>query len=174
MGPIIPEADAAKARAAANEQILVHFVPGSLLNCDTVGLDPGTVELLRDPKGAMGSTAPCVWRVTDRVRLETPPAVAPRPSLFALRPYLAGGYLDGGLEGGLGADLLHLGKWSLGADLRFARIGTGGAAGLGLYHVVGGVSYPVLTDHLRLQAGYGFALSSGVHDSWSLSLLARW
>jgi hypothetical protein len=100
VGPIIPPADAPAAREKALEQIIVDFVPGSLLNCDTVGLEPNQVELLRDPTGRLASTARCVYRVTDRIRLQAPPPVATVPlSRWARRVYLGYGTADGSIVG---------------------------------------------------------------------------
>ncbi len=143
------------------------------------------MELLRDPRtGALASTARCVWKVTDRVRLETPAArtAAPARQLVQLRPYLALGYLDG-LEGGIGADVFHLGDVSLGADLRIARIGAGQAFQLGLHHVNLGASLPLAVGgHVRGQLGYGISLnrctSPGVptgctSDAWGASVTLR-
>lgn len=74
-GPLIPPSAAPAARERATERILADFVPGTLLNCQTVGLEPNRVEFLRAPDGNLASTAPCVYRVTDQVRLVTPPPV---------------------------------------------------------------------------------------------------
>lgn len=74
-GPLIPPSAAPAARERATERILADFVPGSLLNCQTVGLEPNRVEFLRAPDGNLASTAPCVYRVTDQVKLITPPPV---------------------------------------------------------------------------------------------------
>jgi len=81
--PLVPAEEAPRARAQAAERIYLHFRPGSLLNCDA-GFGPDVVELLRQPGGALVSTAPCVWRITDVV---TPPQVsvpAPAPSRWKL------------------------------------------------------------------------------------------
>jgi len=69
VGPLIPAGEAPAAREAATERVLLDFVPGSLLNCETVGLEAHQVELLRDPTGRLASTARCVWRVRDQVKL---------------------------------------------------------------------------------------------------------
>jgi hypothetical protein len=90
-GPLIPPAAADAARAVATERILADFAPGSLLNCDAVGLTPNTVEFLRSPDGRLASTAPCVWRVRDQIRLERPATPAPIAASFdrwALRALL--------------------------------------------------------------------------------------
>ncbi|MDR7497926.1 MAG: hypothetical protein QN174_13330 [Armatimonadota bacterium] len=158
-GPLIPEAQAPQAREWATERILAHFVPGSLLNCDAVGLEPNTVEFLRDPAGRLASTAPCVWRVTDQVRLQEPPPVPAirREPLLAFRPYLALGHVAGAPEAGFGVELMHLGRLSFGGDLRVARFLDGQTATLGLYHAVAGASYQ-LTGALRVQIGYAYSL----------------
>jgi hypothetical protein len=165
----------------ATERIVAHFVPGSLLNCDTVGLEPNAVELLRGPTGRLLSTAPCVWRVQDQVRLQDRPAEAKRESVLALRPHVALGYVAGGFEAGPGAELLHVGRLSVGGDLRVARFFDERTATFGLYHVVVGLSYQ-LTGPVRLQAGYAWSLrrcerpgipAGCLEDSAALSLLWR-
>jgi len=99
-GPIITPAEAPAAREKALEQIIVDFVPGSLLNCDTVGLEPNQVELLRDPTGRLASTAKCVFRVTDRIRLQAPPPIVTiAASRWLRRVYLGYGSTDGLLIG---------------------------------------------------------------------------
>lgn len=101
-GPLITPADAPKAREAAVERMLVDFVPGSLLGCDTVGLEPNQVEILRSPAGTVASTAACVWRIRDQIRLEPPkPLVIP---LVKWEGRLLGGW-DSTLHGIAGARL---------------------------------------------------------------------
>lgn len=100
-GPIITEAEAPAARERASEQIFVDFTRGSLLNCATIGLEADRVELLRDPTtGRLASTAPCVYRVTDRLRLQAPPAVATvAVARWARRVYGGWGTADGSILG---------------------------------------------------------------------------
>ena len=90
-GPLIPEGDAPRARAEATERILADFVPGSLLACDTVGLEPNQVEFLRDPTGRLASTARCVWRIRDQVRV-TPQAPVTGPTFPRWEGRLLAGY----------------------------------------------------------------------------------
>lgn len=104
-GPIIPPTAAAAAREAAIERVLIDFVPGSLLNCDTVGLEANQVELLRDPTGRLGSTARCVFRIRDQVKL-TPPAPVTGPTFARWEGRLLGGY-DSTLRAIAGARLTH-------------------------------------------------------------------
>lgn len=104
-GPLISPSDAPKAREAAIERVLLDFVPGSLMNCETVGLEPNTVELLRDPTGRLASTARCVWRVRDQVKL-TPPVPVAGPTFPRWEGRLLGGY-DSTLRAIIGARLTH-------------------------------------------------------------------
>lgn len=102
-GPMIPPADAPAAREAAIERIIASFVPGSLLNCDTVGLEPNDVEFLRSPDGRLLSTAKCVWRIRDQIKL-TPPAPVTGPTVARWEGRILGGY-DSTLHGIVGARL---------------------------------------------------------------------
>lgn len=104
-GPIIPQADAPTAREAAIERVVLDFVPGSLLNCETVGLEANQVELLRDPTGRLASTARCIWRVRDQVKL-TPPAPVAGPTFARWEGRGLAGW-DSTLHGIAGLRLTH-------------------------------------------------------------------
>lgn len=179
--PLIPVPEQPKAREQAIERIVVHFDSGTLVGCPTLGLPSDVVELLRDPLGRLSSTAPCVWRISDQVSLrEVPRAV--RQRLFEIRPYIGLGWIAGGAEVGVGADVLHVGDVSLGADLRFLRADAVGAAQFGLHHVAVAASFPALGPHVRAQLGYALSLRrclnpgvpvGCVGNAWFVGVAAR-
>lgn len=155
--PLIPVPDQPRAREQATERIYQHFDPGTLVNCPTPGVPPDVVELIRYPDGRLLSTAPCIWRISDTVVLRPSPPPAAR-RVFQIKPYIGLGYIDRGLELGVGADLLHLGDASLGVDLRFLRADAAGVAQFGLHHVATAVSFPAFGPHVRAQLGYAWSL----------------
>lgn len=170
--PLIPPAKQPEARAQATERIYVHYDPGHLIDCQTPGVPPDVTELLRAPSGELSSTAPCVWKVDDTITLRPSPVA--KPSLFALKPYLALGWVaagaqqaqngqnallvPGAVEAGIGADFLHVGRFSLGADVRVTRwVPASQSLAFGLFHGVLQGNYAV-TPNTRVQLGYAVAL----------------
>ena len=110
--PLIPPTDQPKAREEAIERILAWFDLGTLVNCDTAGIPPSTVEFLRQPGGRILSTAPCVFRINDELRLrEVPPPTPVRSPWKGLAAYHVAG---GGWGLGVGYTLASL--WKLDLD----------------------------------------------------------
>lgn len=153
--PLILPERAERERERATERILAFFDEGSLIGCQGPGLPPLTVELLRDPTGRLLSTAPCVWRINDEVFRDQ--ILPPRQRLFSFEPYISMGWISGGAELGVGADLLHAGPWSVGAALWVARWAPPASAFACLCHASLGASYAVL-GNVRVLGGYAFAL----------------
>lgn len=94
-GALIPPAQAAAARGAASEAILVHFDAGHLIDCTAQDVPQDAVELLRDNDGVLLSTAPCVPRIDDTIHLP-PPVVEKPPSPLVYR--IGAGLVPGGID----------------------------------------------------------------------------
>lgn len=123
--------------------------------------------------------------ITAEVRTVTPVERIPQlpaERRLEVRPYIGLGWIAGGAEIGVGADILHVGDVSLGADLRFLRADAVGAAQFGLHHVAVAASFPALGPHVRAQLGYALSLRrclnpgvpvGCVGNAWFVGVAAR-
>lgn len=164
----VPASQLEEARLRARKIVTVELNPEALVPSFQAHK---RIELIEDPGTGAFSAAPnpVVASVTTTQTL-----ALSRPRLLSLEPYLAVGYIAGGAELGIGADILHLGNLSLGADLRVARWAPGGgqSVSLGLYHIAAAASWP-LTRSVRAQVGYAFALRHDLPNAAFLGLSVR-
>lgn len=115
--PMIAPEDADAARRAALERMLLTLDAGTLVNCDTAGLPPSTLEVLRDPTGRWLSTASCVGRIETMTRLSPPAAaLASVPSRWKI---LAGVSSARTFDYGLGYEWVRVWNFSLDAAALF-------------------------------------------------------
>lgn len=115
--PMISPEEADAARLAALERMLLTLDQGTLVNCDTAGLPPSTLEVLRDPTGRWLSTASCVGRIETTTRLPPPAAKLDLgPSRWKI---LAGVSSTRAFDYGLGYEWVRVWNFSLDAAALF-------------------------------------------------------